>query len=152
VPPPGRLRHKPGRLQRRARSAAYAACAERIREDDLKRLLALLAAASVAPATALADDMTFFMKNDSGGGIAIEFRSRDRDYRWPGGDQVYFLDTGERKSVGITCNAGENICFAAWVNGNDGISWGVGPDGDRDCTDCCRICTAGATETIDVAK
>jgi hypothetical protein len=126
--------------------------AHETREDHLRRLLALgiLAAAPLAPAAALADDMTFFMKNDTGGGIAVEFRSRDRDHRWPGGDQVYFLDTGERKSVGIACNAGEALCFAAWVNGNDAVSWGVGPDGDRACTSCCRICVSGVTETIDI--
>ena len=28
----------------------------------------------------------------------------------------------------ISCEAGERICYGAWVNGNDGISFGVGPD------------------------
>ncbi len=36
---------------------------------------------------------------------------------WPGNDQVFLLDRGEKKSIPITCEVGETICWAAWVNG-----------------------------------
>jgi hypothetical protein len=117
----------------------------------MKRAFAMLAALLIAPA-AFADDMTFYMKNETGGGIAVELRARDRDYLWPGDGKVYFLETGERKSVQISCDAGENICYAAWINGDDQVSWGVGPDGDKVCGDCCRICVEKATETIAIGR
>src|SRR5262245_11349346 len=98
-------------------------------EVVVKRWCLLIMAMLRGPGAALADDMTFYMRNETGGGIAVELRSRERNMLWPGNDQVYFLDTGERKSVGISCDAGENLCYAAWINGNDQVTWGVGPDG-----------------------
>lgn len=110
----------------------------------IRLALALLLAASPAAAA----DMTFFMKNDFSRGVAIELFGQDTGTRWPGGDQVFFLDKGERKSVPIECRAGENICYGAWVNGNDRVFWGVGPDNNRACDTCCVICVEKATETI----
>ena len=75
-------------------------------------------------------------------------RSRDRDQVWPGGDQVYLLEKGEAKSVPVSCNAGENICYGAWVAGDDRIAWGVGPDNDHPCNDCCYICAEKTTAEI----
>ncbi len=106
----------------------------------------LIAAASTS--VALADDMTFYMKHSRPTGIAIELFSQDRRQVWPGNDKVYFLDVGERKSVTVECQAGENICYGAWVNGDDSIWWGVGPDNNQQCNDCCRICVDGTTEAL----
>ena len=116
------------------------------------RRLFILAAILLAPAAALADDMVFYMKNGTGTAIAVELRSQVRDYLWPGGDQVYLLEKDEKKSVTIGCDAGEKICYAAWLNGNDQVTWGVGPDGDHVCTDCCRVCVASATETLEIGR
>ncbi len=59
-------------------------------------------------------------------------------------------DKLERKSVTIGCQEGENVCYGAWANGNDRISFGVGADDDQTCTDCCRVCVGGTTETVDI--
>jgi len=99
-----------------------------------------------------AADMAFFVKNLRSQGVAVELFSRDRDTVWPGGDKVFLVEPGTRKSIPITCNAGERICYGAWVNGNDAISAGVGPDNDRKCDDCCFTCVEKSTETIDLTE
>lgn len=99
---------------------------------------------------ALADGMTYFIKNEHGRGVVIELFSEETGTRWPGNDQVYLLEKGERKSVPIECRAGENICYGAWVNGNDQVFWGVGPDNDRRCATCCTICVGKTTAEVTI--
>ena len=94
--------------------------------------------------------MAFFIKNQASRAVAVELRSRDRDQVWPGGDQVYLLEKSEAKSVPISCEAGEQICYGAWVVGDDRRSWGVGPDNDHPCDDCCYICAEKTTAQIRV--
>ena len=110
--------------------------------------IVLAAMAMLAPAAAQADEMAFFMKNQTGRAVAVELRSRDRDQVWPGGDKVYLLDKGAAKSVPVACNAGENICYGAWVAGDDRVTWGVGPDNDHSCSDCCYVCVGKTTAEV----
>ncbi len=84
--------------------------------------------------------------------VALELFSRDRDTVWPGGDKVFLIDPRARKSVPIACNQGERLCWGAWVNGNDRLSAGVGPDNDQPCDTCCFICVEHSTETIDLTE
>jgi len=114
----------------------------------LFRMLAL--AALVLANSAEAADMAFFVKNLRKEGVAVELFSRDRETVWPGNDKVFLVDPGSRKSVPISCNQGERICYGAWVDGNDQISAGVGPDNDQPCDTCCFICVEHTTETIDL--
>jgi hypothetical protein len=114
----------------------------------LFRMLAL--AALVLANSAEAADMAFFVKNLRKEGVAVELFSRDRETVWPGNDKVFLVDPGSRKSVPISCNQGERICYGAWVDGNDKISAGVGPDNDQPCDTCCFICVEHTTETIDL--
>ena len=67
---------------------------------------------------------------------------------WPA--KVYLLEKGEAKSVPISCNAGANICYGAWVAGDDRVTWGVGPDDDDACSDCCYTCAAKTTATVKI--
>ena len=113
-------------------------------------LLAALLLAAVAPVAAQADEMAFFMKNKASRAVVVELRSRERDHVWPGDGQVYLLETGESKSVPIACEAGENICYGAWLNGDDRTVWGVGPDNDHPGSDCCYICAPKTTAEIDI--
>jgi hypothetical protein len=110
--------------------------------------LAFVALLLATPAHAA--DMAFFVKNQRSHAVAVELFSHDRDMVWPGDDQVFLIEPGSQKSVPISCNAGENICYGAWVSGNDSISAGVGPDNDQPCDTCCFICVAKSTETIDL--
>ncbi|AEH85259.1 MULTISPECIES: hypothetical protein [Mesorhizobium] len=107
-------------------------------------------AALVFATSAQAADMAFFVKNLRKEAVAVELFSRDRETVWPGNDKVFLIDPGSQKSVPLTCNQGEHICYGAWVDGNDQISAGVGPDNDQPCDNCCFICVEHSTETIDL--
>jgi len=116
------------------------------------RFFFLLLLASLVAAPAAAADMAFYMKNNVGRAVAVELRSQSRAHAWPGDDKVYLLEVGEKKSVPVTCEPGERICFGAWQVGNDRVYWGVGPDNARRCDDCCTICTSKSTYEIDLAR
>ncbi|HTV70001.1 MAG TPA: hypothetical protein VMF90_15830 [Rhizobiaceae bacterium] len=111
----------------------------------MRLLLLLLCLLPASASWAEEQSMSFLMKNAHPRAIVVELHSRTREHRWPGGDKVYLLEPDERKSVPITCEGGEQICYAAWVNGNDGVFWGVGPDNNRTCDDCCTLCADKAT-------
>jgi hypothetical protein len=108
---------------------------------------------AVFSGSATAADMHFYMKNRQDHGVAVELFSQDRDKVWPGDDKVYFLDAREKKAVPVTCEAGERICYGAWINGNDRISFGVGPDNDQPpCQYCCFLCVEKSTQDISISK
>ena len=113
-------------------------------------MLRLTLAALLLAMPAHAADMAFFVKNLRQQSVAVELFSRDRQTVWPGDGKVFLIQPGSQKSVPISCNPGENICYGAWVNGNDKMSWGVGPDGAFDCKNCCLICLTTGLETIDL--
>ncbi|MFH1795440.1 MAG: hypothetical protein ABIK36_08075 [Pseudomonadota bacterium] len=115
-------------------------------------LFALCALAGTALPALAQSGMTFYMKNETGRAMVLELHGRESGRVWPGDSQVYLLEHGERKSVLIDCHEGENICYGTWVYGNDRISYGVGPDGDRRCRDCCSVCVAKTTTTIDMPQ
>jgi hypothetical protein len=123
---------------RPARRAALAALA----------LAALMSAAGLAQAA----DVTFVMRNSHPNAVELELYSEERDHVWPGGNEVYYLDDGETKEVPISCEEGESICYGAWVSGDKGTYWGVGPDGSQSCSDCCYTCEGGQTEEIDLVE
>lgn len=110
--------------------------------------LALLALLFAAPAAAA--DMSVFLKNGAPHDVAVELSSASRGHRWPGDDQVYLLEKDAKKSLRLTCEAGERICWGGWRNGDDGVTYGIGPDGDRQCRDCCFICVEKTTATVAV--
>ena len=116
------------------------------------RGLVLLGLFVLGAAPVAAADVSLYVKNQRSDGVALELFSRDRDTVWPGGDKVFLIDPRARKSVPISCNQGERLCWGAWVNGNDRLSAGVGPDNDQPCDTCCFICVEHSTETIDLAE
>ena len=101
---------------------------------------------------AFAADMSVFVRNQRSDNVAVELFSRDSQKVWPGGDKVFLIRPGAKKSVPISCEPGERICWGAWVVGNDKVTAGVGPDNDQPCDQCCFICTEHSTETVDLAE
>ena len=101
-------------------------------------------------AAATAGEVTFSIRNSHPNAVELELYSQDRDHIWPGNNEVYYLDDGETKSVPLSCNEGESICYGAWISGDKGTYWGVGPDNAEKCEDCCYTCTGGETEEIDL--
>jgi hypothetical protein len=123
--------------------------------SDIMRLTLLAAGlalmAAVLPAAA-EDGMTFYIRNQSDRAVAMELHGKGADRVWPGGGQAYLLEGQEKKSVLIDCVEGENICYGAWAHGDDRIAWGVGPDNNRDCADCCWLCVWKTTTTVDLGE
>ena len=105
---------------------------------------------SASPVSAA--DVTFEMKNSHPNAVEVELYSQDRDYVWPGNGEVFLLDDGETKSMPLSCNEGEKICYGAWISGDRETYWGVGPDNKEACEDCCYTCTGGNTEVIDLQE
>lgn len=114
------------------------------------RVAVLLAAASCAAlaAPAVAEEVTFVIRNAHPYAVYVELFSEDRNHSWPGGGDGYYLDDDGTWDIAISCRSGEKICYGAWVDGDEDTFWGVGPDGDQRCGSCCYDCEGGATEEI----
>ena len=119
-----------------------------------KRTMAAWAAVAclLAASPVNAADVTFEMKNSHPNAVEVELYSQDRDHVWPGNGEVFLLDDGETKSMPLSCNEGEKVCYGAWISGDKETYWGVGPDNKEACEDCCYTCTGGTTEVIDLQE
>ncbi|MDW6025176.1 hypothetical protein SAZ10_25790 [Mesorhizobium sp. BAC0120] len=109
---------------------------------------ALIALVLAAPA--FAGDVTFVMNNHHPNAVEVQLFSQSRNHVWPGSDEVYMLDDGETKTMSLSCQDGESICYGAWISGDQSTFWGVGPDGEETCDDCCYTCQGGETEEINL--
>lgn len=105
-----------------------------------------LFAAPVAPVAA--ETMNFVMNNGHPYRVQVELYSQDRNHVWPGDNKAYVLDDDATKNIPINCRAGEQICYGAWVDGDTETYWGVGPNDQDTCEDCCFVCESGETEEI----
>ncbi len=57
--------------------------------------------------------------------VQISYYSQTRrGQSWPGGDQAYSLNDSLAHSHVLSCNAGEKICYGAWVTGQSSPYWG----------------------------
>jgi len=117
---------------------------------SIKLFALALAASAVLASSALADEVTFVMNNHHPNAVEVQLYSRDRDYVWPNSDEVYLLDDGETKTMPIECEAGESICYGAWISGDESTYWGVGPGKTQGCDNCCYTCQGGNTEQINL--
>ena len=115
-----------------------------------RRLAAAFSLAILFAPAAHAGDVTFAVKNSHPNAMRLELYSQDRDYVWPGDGKDFYLDDGETKSLPISCNEGESICYGAWIQGDQATYWGVGPDNSQKCENCCYTCTGGNTEQINL--
>ncbi|MDN2566181.1 hypothetical protein N1F89_08105 [Aquibium sp. A9E412] len=124
-----------------------------LKASTRRRALSLAVLAALAAAgPAFADEMTVIMRNSHPYAVEVELYSQDRDHVWPGNGEVYYLDDGEAQSMPIACLGGETICYGAWVSGDPGTYWGVGPDDTDGCERCCYVCDDGVTEEIELVE
>jgi hypothetical protein len=107
----------------------------------LQRLACLLL---LLPALSYADTITFQMRSNAEYSVALEFTSQDRDHQWPGNDKAYKIDDFEIHRYKLKCVTGEQICYGAWVEGDDTQYWGVGMNNSQRCSDCCYVCNGGS--------
>jgi hypothetical protein len=72
--------------------------------------------------------------------VHLNFHSRGGHAIWPGNGKAYVLDDSRAHKVRLSCQPGEKICYGAWSASNRNTYWGVGPDGDQGCDNCCAVC------------
>jgi len=111
-------------------------------------LLAISALSSGLPLNAAADDVTFKIKSMAQYDVLVKFFSSDRRVHWPSGDRAYDLKDYADHAIKLSCIKDEKICYGAWLNGNKGTYWGVGPEGNGVCSGCCYSCSNGTTREI----
>ena len=99
---------------------------------------------------AFAEEVTFVMNNHHPNAVEVQLYSDSRDHVWPDADEVYLLDDGATKTMTLDCEAGEQICYGAWISGDQSTFWGVGPGKTQVCDNCCYTCEGGATEQINL--
>lgn len=111
-------------------------------------LLACIALFFALPAQP--EELTLYLANRAPHAVAAELSSPDGDRQWPGGGKVYMLEKGEQKSVRIECRVGETICYGAWRFGDETTAYGVGPDRELVCDQCCLTCAPASAAHIDI--
>lgn len=107
-----------------------------------------MVAVFLAVQPARAETMSFYVTNPHGFDVALELYGERPGRVWPGDGKVYLIEKGMKKSIPVECDGGERICWGAWRNGNDAISYGAGPDKAFECARCCYICATSSTEAI----
>lgn len=114
-------------------------------------VLALAALALLAARPALADSLTWNIRSEHPNIVHLEFYS-DSGTVWPGGDEVFSLEDSQVQSFPLACDAGEQICYGAWVDGNESVQWGAGRGGGEGCDDCCLVCDGGESPVVVLAE
>lgn len=99
-----------------------------------------------------AQSVTFIIQNSHPNAVELEFCSQDREASWPGGGQSYVLDGGEPTAFPLDCDPGETICYGAWVSGDQGTTWGAGPECAAACDNCCATCDGGETQIMSLGE
>jgi hypothetical protein len=90
--------------------------------------------------------VTFRLKSLHPNVVDVVFYSKSRSVQWPPGGQVYVLRDSQFHDHDLACNAGEKICYGAWVRNTASSWWGVGRGGNQACQNCCRTCGSGTHE------
>ncbi len=111
-------------------------------------VLSLLAFSSAT--SAFSAEATFEIRSLYKYKVQISFFSQDRDHSWPGGDRSYNLHDSKMHRFKLTCERGEKICYGAWETEDEDTYWGVGPDDDESCDNCCLVCGSGQVKKIDL--
>lgn len=116
----------------------------------MRKTIAALAVAAGAAMSgqAQADSLVFTITSEHPNIVDLEFYSQAYSRAWPGGGQVYYIDDWNAHTYNLDCEYGELICYGAWVRGDSSTYWGVGPDGQFSCSDCCATCGYGPTRPI----
>ena len=114
------------------------------------RLLLATLSILVLTAAARAESLTFQIRSNHENVVSLEFYSQDRNAAWPGNGKVYILDDYDVNSYALSCRAGEDICYGAWVRNDSSTYWGVGYNNEQYCESCCWTCDGGTTSVINL--
>ena len=94
----------------------------------------------------VAEVQSWVVVDDCVDGLDVHWKlwAQDRGWVWPTLDDAFVTEgVGVASRATIECVRGETICLGAEVQG---VRWGVGLDGTRDCDDCCHPCLPGVID------
>ena len=94
--------------------------------------------------------VTFEVKSNHPNSVLLSFYSMPGKLRqWPGGGQSYVIKDYDSHTYPLNCQAGEKICYGAWVEGNRLTPyWGAGHEGGEACQNCCLTCPARGSYSV----
>lgn len=116
-----------------------------MRRGQLVFALAIFVSFLFGAGVGQAETLTWNVVSEHPNTVQLEFNAIDTGGSWPGDGEVYVIDDDEEHSYTLQCEAGERICYGAWVKGDPDSYWGIGPDGKEACDDCCFSCDGGET-------
>lgn len=116
------------------------------------RLTGFLLLAMLLGACASGGKQTFVLHNSLDETVDVQFYSQSRDNTWPAPNDQYVLGDGETRTVTLTCQPQEVVCYGAWVSKRPATFWGTGPKNKTKCEDCCYDCSGGMNKIIDFEK
>jgi hypothetical protein len=89
-----------------------------------------------------------------GGSASVRFFDVHNGLEAPGPGRAHIVAPSSSASFGLACEPNADVCLGAETR--DGlVTWGVGLDGTRACTDCCARClgqTVSSTLACDRAR
>lgn len=92
--------------------------------------------------------LTFRFRNEHRSVVNYELYANARRHVWPGGGQVYTLTDSATHQTKIACNAGEKVCYGAWIKNSRRKQWGAGSGGKSGCKQCCYTCNGSETPVL----
>lgn len=110
--------------------------------------LGLAAIAAGTPFSAVADSMTWRIRSYSEYSVQLEFYSQQYNRVWPGRGKVYVIRDFEVHNYKLACATDEQICYGAWVDGDESTYWGTGNNNENHCDDCCFVCGGGTRTPV----
>ncbi|AXS42378.1 hypothetical protein D1F64_02350 [Breoghania sp. L-A4] len=99
-----------------------------------------------------AETLTWTITSQHPNTIELEFYSQSRKHVWPGKGKVYVIDDYDEHTYTLKCDAGEDICYGAWVKNESSTYWGSGKGDKEGCEECCYTCDGGQSEAIELVK
>jgi hypothetical protein len=94
------------------------------------------------------DELTFTFINRDPKRVQIKLYSQSRNRVWPSASETYFINGNDtdRKTIKLSCQPHEKICYGAWRGNDEGAYWGVGNDDRHSCEQCCTTCGSGSKD------
>jgi serine/threonine protein kinase len=88
--------------------------------------------------------ITWVIRDNTSEQLSVAFYSKTRPgHGWPDWNQNWSM-TGHENKYTLSCQAGEQICYGAWVTTDPNRNhWGAGLYGRQGCTKCCGTCDGG---------
>jgi hypothetical protein len=112
--------------------------------------LLMLLGCGFATKNAQASDVVVTIHNDHPMSVNVELYSASRQTAWPGNGETWTLADKVAKEFPISCEQGETICYGAWISDNREVFWGIGPDRDQPCDNCCFTCESDGANNINL--